>query len=64
MDDPLLEFTVLSSSLTNCNDCDAALASFICDGKAEFFKSLKTDCAVDKLPEVKALPSEVRSLES
>ena len=63
-----LGFTVLSSSLTNCSDCDAAVASFVSDGDEEvlrsFCKVAKADCAVERSPEVSALPSAVRSVES
>ena len=64
----LVEFKVLSSPSTNCTDWDAALASLVCAGEAVFFRSPKTvanaDWAVDRLPELSALPSEVRSVES
>ena len=40
LEEELLEFNVLSSSLTNCNDCDAMFVSIVCDGEGEFFKSL------------------------
>lgn len=64
----VLEFSVLSSSWTNCSDWVAALLSTIRDGEAELFRSLltvaKTDWAVDRSPEVSALPSAVISVDS
>lgn len=63
-----LEFNVLSRSWTNCSDWVAALLSTIRDGDAELAKSLltvaKADCAVERSPEVSALPSAVISVES
>ncbi len=40
LEEELLEFTVLSTSWTNCTDWDATLVSKVCDGEGEFFKSL------------------------
>ena len=64
----VLGFTVLSSSLTICNDWEAAVASFVSDGDGDvlrsFCKVANADCAVDRSPEVSALPSAVRSVDS
>jgi hypothetical protein len=63
-----LEFTVLSSSSTSCTDWEAAFASLVCAGEAEFFRSPRTaakaDWDVDRSPELSALPSVDRSLVS
>jgi hypothetical protein len=63
----LFTFSELSNSLTVCTACDAAFVSFVNEGDALLFKSfftvVKADCAVDRLPELSALPSAVRSLE-
>jgi len=40
LEEELLEFNVLSSSLTKCTDCDATLVSFARDGEAAVFRSL------------------------
>jgi hypothetical protein len=68
LEEELLEFTVLSSSWTNCSDWDATFVSSVCDGEAAFFKSLwtvaKADWALDIFPELSAPPSAVRSVES
>ncbi len=68
LEDEVLEFNELSSSCTNCSDWDAALVSTVREGDAELFRSLltvaKADCAVDRSPEVSALPSAVISVES
>src|ERR1700683_95849 len=57
---------VLSKSFTRLNDCAAAVGSLVSAGEAVFFKSPRTvanaDCAVDKSPEVSALPSAARSV--
>jgi hypothetical protein len=39
LEEELLEFTVLSSSWTNCSDWDATLVSSVRDGEAALFKS-------------------------
>jgi hypothetical protein len=63
----LFTFSVLSNSPTVCTACDAASVSFASDGDPLLFRSfftvVKADCAVDRLPELSALPSAVRSLE-
>jgi len=40
LEEELLKFNVLSSSLTNCTDCDATLVSFARDSEAAVFRSL------------------------
>src|ERR1700689_4340164 len=63
----LFTFSVLRNSPTLCTAFDAASVSFASDGDPLLFRSfftvVKADCAVDRLPELSALPSAVRSLE-
>jgi hypothetical protein len=60
LDEAVLKLNVPSRPSTNCNDWDAAEASFTCAAEAEFFKSprrvAKADCAVVRLPELSAPP--------
>jgi hypothetical protein len=55
-----VEFTVLSNSSTNCTDWEAAFASLVCAGEAEFFRSPRTAAKADW--EWIGLPSSARCL--
>jgi hypothetical protein len=64
----VLEFNVPRIPSTSCRLWDAAVASFTWVADAELFKSLRTvtnaDWAVDRSPELNALPNAVISVES
>jgi hypothetical protein len=63
-----LGFNELSKPWTNFSDWDARLVSSVCDDDVALFKSpltvVKADWAVARSPEVSALPSAARSVES
>jgi len=68
LEETVLAFNVLRIPSTSCRDWAAAVSSLTAAVEGELFKSpltvVKADCAVDRSPELSALPSADRSVAS